>query len=188
MEKLRAFLQTVRPCGAKPSRRRFAGWCVLLLCVGLAAGVGIKLLDIFTQNLGNVFSQLSVWVFLCPLIAAGSRSPLRAGVYVFLFAAGMLVSYYLTAHLTGSVYAAAFIYGWSAFACLTPLFAFVAWYGRGRGWPARLIALGIPACMLLCAAILFDRIRLPDLLFAILTAGYLLYPVRDASKKGGAMK
>ena len=51
-----------------------------------------------------------------------------------LIAAGMLASYYLTAHLTGSVYAVAFIYGWSAFACLTPLFAFAAWYGKGRGW------------------------------------------------------
>ena len=90
MEKLKAFLQTVRPCGAGPSRLRFAGWCALLLCAGLAAGVGIKLLDIFTQNPGNLFSQLSVWIFLCTLIAAGSRSPLRAGAYVFQFAAGML--------------------------------------------------------------------------------------------------
>ena len=183
MEKLKAFLQTVRPCGAGPSRLRFAGWCALLLCAGLAAGVGIKLLDIFTQNPGNLFSQLSVWIFLCTLIAAGSRSPLRAGAYVFLFAAGMLASYYLTAHLTGSVYGVAFIYGWSAFACLTPLFAFAAWYGKGRGWPARLVAIGIPACMLLCAAILFDRVRLPDLLLAVLTLLYLRWPVRKIHKK-----
>lgn len=184
MGKLSAYLQSIRPCGARTSRIRCGMLCVCLLGAGLATGAVIKLLDIYTQNLGNVFSQLSVWVFLCTLIAACSRSPVRAGVHVFLFAVGMLASYYLTAYLTESVYSGTMICGWTVFALLTPLFAFVAWYGKGSGVLAYLIALGIPTCMLLCAAILFDRVRLSDVLFAILTAGYLLYPARDVRKKG----
>ena len=72
----------------------------------------IKLLDIYTTNLGNIFSQVSVWIFLCTLISVYSNSAIRAAVNVFGFCMGMLLTYYITAEMTASVYSLTFVYGW----------------------------------------------------------------------------
>lgn len=45
------------------------------LLAGLAVGAGIRLLDIYTTNLGNVFSQLSVWILICTALAVFSPNP-----------------------------------------------------------------------------------------------------------------
>lgn len=37
---------------------------VTTLAAGLALGAVSRLLDIFTQNLGNIFSQMAVWILL----------------------------------------------------------------------------------------------------------------------------
>lgn len=51
----------------------------VMLGAGLAVGVIIRFFDLYTTNLGNMFSELSVWVFLGTVIAwsaAGHRSRL----------------------------------------------------------------------------------------------------------------
>lgn len=68
----------------------------------------VRLLDMYTTNLGNVFSELSVWILLCTAIAVFSPNPRLAAAKVFLFCAGMLATYYLTAELTGGVYSMSF--------------------------------------------------------------------------------
>jgi len=47
-----------------------------MLCFGLAIGAAARLLDIFTTNLGEVFSQMAVWILMGTLIpfTAGQRS------------------------------------------------------------------------------------------------------------------
>lgn len=173
--KAAAFLAGVRrpgpPVGKKCVLRR--GLCFLL--AGAAAGVLAQLADLFWANEGDFLSQMSVWIFLGTLIAVRSGSPRRAALYVLLFSAAMLPAYYLTAALAGSYYSPAFAAGWSVFCCLTPLFGWFAWYGRGRGWFAGLTGAGILGTMLLCAAVLFDRVRAADLIFLILTAALLFW-------------
>ena len=93
---------------------------------------------------------------------------------MLLFSAAMLPAYYLTAELAGGYFSPAFAAGW-AFCCLTPLFGWLAWYGRGRGWFAKLVGAGILGTILLCAAVLFDRVRAADLIFFILTAVLLFW-------------
>ena len=64
----------------------------IITCLGLMTGALIKLLDIYTTNLGNIFSQVSVWIFLCTLISVYSNSAIRAAVNVFWFLHGNVIN------------------------------------------------------------------------------------------------
>ena len=147
---------------------------ILLAAAGLASGVIIKLLDIYTSNLGNLFSQMSVWIFLCVLISAYSSTPKRAAVNVFVFCAGMLLTYYLTAELTQSPYSFAFIVGWAVFSLFSPLMAYLTWFARGHGVFAWILTMGIVVVMLIIAVVLFDKIRVADAALAAMTVIALL--------------
>lgn len=142
--------------------------------VGLLTGIIIKMLDLYTTNLGNIFSQLSVWILLCSVIAVYSSTSKRAAVNVFLFCVGMLITYYLTAELTGSPYSLVFVYGWAVFSLCSPLFAFFTWYAKGKSIISKLLTIGIIVVMLIAAVVLFDKIRISDIIIAILTAVVLL--------------
>ena len=140
----------------------------LIAIAGMMLGVAAKLLDIHTSYLGNLFSQMSVWIFLCTLLAVCSSTPVRAAVNVFFFCIGMVGTYYLTAELTASVYSTLFLYGWAVFALLSPVMGFCAWYAKGSGLLATLIAVGVILVLLVAAVVLFDRIRIADIAFAFL--------------------
>ena len=145
-----------------------------IMACGLITGVGAKLMDIYTAHLGNIFSQMSVWIFLCSVLAVYSSTPRRAAVNVFLFCAGMLLTYYLTAEGMHSPYSMTFVYGWSVFSLFSPLLAFFTWYAKGKGTVSRLLTAGIVVVLLVMAVLLFDRIRISDLVFAVLTAAILM--------------
>lgn len=146
----------------------------LITAAGLLLGIAAKLLDIHTSNLGNIFSQMSVWLFLCTLLAVYSSTPKRAAVNVFCFCTGMLAVYYLTAELTASVYSPLFIYGWIVFALFSPALGFCAWYAKGKGLLAKIITAGIIIVLFAVAVILFDKIRVSDIIFALLIGIVLL--------------
>lgn len=145
-----------------------------IMACGLITGVGVKLMDIYTVHLGNIFSQMSVWIFLCSVLAVYSSTPRRAAVNVFLFCAGMLLTYYLTAEGMHSPYSMTFVYGWSVFSLFSPVLAFFTWYAKGKGAVSRLLTAGIVVVLLVMAVLLFDRIRISDLVFAVLTAAILM--------------
>lgn len=119
---------------------------------------------------------MSIWILFGTILSVKSRSPARASINVFSFCIGMLITYYITAELVKGVYSMTFIYGWAAFSLLSPIFAYLAWFSRGRGWIAKGISCGILFCMLLCAVLLFDKIRLSDLILLFLTALFLFVP------------
>lgn len=150
-------------------------YSICIAAVGLLTGVMIKFLDIYTTNLGNVFSQMSVWIFICCAISVYSRSPKRAAVNVFLFCAGMLVSYYVTAEVMKSNYSFNFVYGWAVFCLFTPLFAVFTWHVKGKSVFSKLMTAIIIAGMLGTAMVLFDKISIFDIIFAVLTAVVLLF-------------
>ena len=145
-----------------------------IMACGLITGVGVKLMDNYTVHLGNIFSQMSVWIFLCSALAVYSSTPRRAAVNVFLFCAGMLLTYYLTAEGMHSPYSMTFVYGWSVFSLFSPVLAFFTWYAKGKGTVSRLLTAGIVVVLLVLAVLLFDRIRISDLVFAVLTAVILI--------------
>ncbi len=146
---------------------------VFVTCLGLLLGVLSKLLDRYTTNLGNVFSQMSVWIFLCTLLSIYSSTPKRAAVNVFFFCLGMLSAYYVTAMITNSVYSALFASGWTIFSLFSPILAICVWYAAGTGWIANIITIGVIASAILIALFLFDTIRISDVGFSFLTGVFL---------------
>lgn len=173
------FSETRTPIG-KTALSKAAVHTALIVACGALLGMLTKLWDIYTVDLGDVFSQMSVWIFLCTVIAVQSSTPHRAAVNVFGFCMAMLATYYLTADRTKSVYSAAFARGWTLFALLSPLFAFLSWYAKGKGHLAKLLTAGILLVMLAAAVILFDRVRVADAVFAVLTS----FVLRKNEKSG----
>lgn len=133
-----------------------------MLAAGLILGTVSRLLDIFTQNLGNIFSQMAIWILIGTVIAIYSDTPKRAMANVFPLCAGMLATYYATAAITHGVYHWSFIVGWSVFALCAPLLAYCTWMTKERGWAPKLLAAGIVAVSVLSSVVLFDRLRWYD--------------------------
>lgn len=169
----------------KPERRTLTAKAMfhtaVILSLGMSSGVIIKLFDIYTANLGNVFSQISVWFFLCTILAVYSSTAKRAAVNVFSFCSGMLFTYYITAEVIESVYSLAFVYGWTLFDLFSPAMGFTAWYAKGKGLTSKIISIGIVIVMLVASSVLFDKIRLSDIVFAVLT-GFILLKNKDIEK------
>lgn len=70
---------------------------VSMLCVGLLLGIVSRLFDIYCPLLGEIFSQMSVWILLGTLIAGYSPTKKAAMLNIFPFCLGMLLTYYAMA-------------------------------------------------------------------------------------------
>lgn len=147
---------------------------ILLTAAGVMLGIIAKLLDIYTDNLGNVFSQMSVWIFICTLISIYSSTAKRAAINVFCFCVGMLTSYYITAEVTASVYSLAFVCGWTVFAAFTPIMGFCVWHAQGKGLLSKIIARCIIIVLFAAAVVMFDKIKVSDIVLAFFTGIVLL--------------
>lgn len=156
----------------RPGRYIYAAYA---LALGLATGVIIRLLDMHTENAGNIFSQLSVWILICTALAVFSANPRLAALKAFAFCAGMLVTYYLTAQLTGGVWSMSFAIGWAAVSLAALPAGYIAWYARGSGVMATAIGAGIIAVMLAVEWLLFDWLRVSDLFCAAACALVVFY-------------
>lgn len=154
-----------------------------MLLLGGLAGVCCKLLDIydtvqhFDMTLGEMFSQMSIWVLIGVLISVYSKTPKRAMCNVFPFCIGMLAAYYVTAEATHSVYGWSFIKGWTIFACFSPLFAYLTWMTKEQGWIPKLISLGILAVTIGSSIIFFGGPRIYDIIILLLLI-YILFFVK----------
>lgn len=142
----------------------FKGRCAagLLILAGTALGALSRLLDVYTQNLGNIFSQLAIWILIGTLISLSSRTARRAAVNVLCFCLGMLAAYYAAAALMRGVYSRVFIVGWTVFALCTPPLAMLAWRAGKRDKLGRLLSAGIVLAAVLSSVVLFDGFRVYD--------------------------
>ena len=132
------------------------------LCFGLLIGTISRLLDIFTTNLGEIFSQMAIWILLGTLISIYSTTAKKAMVNVLTFCLGMLSTYYLTAALSHGVYSKEFMIGWTAFALCSPVMAYFAWFTKENGIFPQIVRVGIIAVSVLSSILLFDRLRIYD--------------------------
>lgn len=144
-----------------------------LLLLGAVLGAVSKLLDIHTQNLGNLFSQMSIWILLGTLIAIFSRTRGKAALNVFMFCIGMLIAYYTTAELSNTVYGMRFLYGWAAFSACSPLFAVLTWMTKEKGVFPKIISIGILLVTLLISMVLFEGPRVYDIVIMLALAYFL---------------
>lgn len=133
-----------------------------MLFTGLILGVISRLLDIYTQNLGNIFSQMAIWILFGVLISIYSRTKKRAMLNILPFCLGMLVTYYFAAFVTNGVYSKIYIVGWTVFALLSPILAYFVWMTKERGIFPKIISTGVVLISILSSAILFDRLRVYD--------------------------
>ena len=133
-----------------------------LFFAGLSLGALSRLFDIYCPNMGEIFSQMSVWILLGTLIAIYSPTKKAAMRNILPFCIGMLLTYYATAMLTQGVYGRTFIIGWTIFVFLSPVMAYFAWMVKQRGLFSKVIGAGIVLISILSGVLLFDRLRLYD--------------------------
>lgn len=134
-------------------------------------GVISRILDINTQNLGNIFSQMAIWILFGVIISVYSSSKKKAMINIFPFCIGMLIAYYIVAILTNGVYSDVYIIGWTVFALASPVMAYFAWMTKEKGLFPKVISAGIVAVSVLSSIVLFDRLRIYDFIID----GILIY-------------
>ncbi|MGI5895039.1 MAG: hypothetical protein ACOX6P_10690 [Candidatus Merdivicinus sp.] len=154
---------------------------VTLAVGGLLLGGISRLLDIYTQNLGNIFSQMAVWILLGTLISRYSRTAWQAMANILTFCLGMLLSYYAAAVLTSGVYSKVMIVGWTAFALCSPILAVFAWMSARPGIFPKLISVGIVAVSVASSFLLFDGFRFYDWILNGLLVYFLFFHKRKYS-------
>ena len=133
-----------------------------MLLAGLLLGIAARLFDIYFQNLGEIFSQMAIWILLGTGIAIYSPTKKAAMGNIFPFCMGMLAAYYVTAAITHGVYSRTFIIGWAVFALTSPVMAYFAWMAKEPGAFSKIIAAGIAAVSVISSVLLFDHLRLYD--------------------------
>ncbi len=142
-----------------------------MLIAGLVLGAAARLFDIYCQTLGEIFSQMAVWILLGTLIAIYSPTRKAAMLNILPFCIAMLLTYYAAAMITRGVYSWSFILGWTAFALLSPVMSCFAWTTKQRGTLAKIIGAGIVLASVLSSVLLFDHLRVYDLVID----GLLIY-------------
>ena len=90
---------------------------ISMFIIGLLTGIIIKLIDIhfrvqhFGFSLSDVFSELGIWILIGVIISLFSKNKKYAMLNIFLFSIGMLITYYIIAEVTNSIYGWTFIKG-----------------------------------------------------------------------------
>ena len=146
----------------------------MMFIIGLILGVISRLLDIYTQNLGNIFSELAIWILFGVLISINSETKKKAMLNIFPFCIGMLLTYYFVAFITKGVYSKDYIIDWTIFALFSPMMAYFTWKTKEDGILPKLISVAIVLVSILSSIILFDRLRIYDYIIDLILI-YVLF-------------
>lgn len=135
---------------------------LLILILGIALGIFSKCLDniainneIWWQNileilnLGNVFSELGVWVFFALTISVLSKTSVRSAINVLLFFIGMTLSYHLYTIIFSGFNPKSYMLIWYGLTLFSPILAYISWYAKGNNKVSIVLSGGIIAIMML---------------------------------------
>lgn len=155
------FLDSIRKSDKNLELSRKIIHTFLILFLGIVLGVFSKWLDnmaiddiIWWQHLlgvldlRNVFSEIGVWILLAVSISVFSNSAVRAAINVFIFFVGMTISYHLYTIAFAGFNPMHYMMIWYGITMITPIFAFVCWYGKGEGIASVIIGACIIAVMM----------------------------------------
>ena len=148
---------------------------ISMFLIGLILGVISRLLDIYTQNLGNILSQMAIWILFGILISIYSKTKKRAMINILPFCIGMLITYYFVAFISKGVYSNIFIIGWTIFALCSPILAYFTWMTKEKGIFPKIISIGIILVSIISTIVLFDRLRFYDFIINGLLIYYLFF-------------
>ena len=148
---------------------------ISMFVLGLVLGIISRLLDIYTSNLGNIFSQMAIWILFGVLISIYSKTKKKAMINILPFCIGMLITYYFVAFITKGVYSDTYIIGWTIFALCSPVFAYFTWMTKEQGIFSKIISIGIVLVSILSSIILFDRLRIYDFVIDGIIVYYLFF-------------
>ena len=148
---------------------------VSMFIIGIILGVISRLFDMYTQNLGNILSEMAIWILFGVLISIYSSSKKKAMLNIFLFCIGMLLAYYFVAIITNGVYSKTIIVGWTIFALFSPILAYFTWMTKEKGVFSKLISISIVIVSILSSIILFDKLRIYDFIINVILVYYLFF-------------
>lgn len=148
---------------------------VSMFIIGIILGVISRLFDMYTQNLGNILSEMAIWILFGVLISIYSSSKKKAMLNIFLFCIGMLLAYYFVAIITNGVYSKTIIVGWTIFALFSPILAYFTWLTKEKGVFPKLISISIVIVSILSSIILFDKLRIYDFIINGILIYYLFF-------------
>lgn len=146
-----------------------------MFIIGLLLGIVSRLLDIYTQNFGNIFSQMAIWILMGTLISIYSSTKKKAMLNILPFCLGMLITYYFVAIITKGVYSNIYIMGWSLFAICSPILAYFTWMTKEKGVFPKIISVGIVLTSVLSSLILFERLRVYDFIIDVALIYFLFF-------------
>ena len=148
-----SFLENVRTSEKRYSVKKQIAITSGVLLIGILLGIFSKFLDhrhaelpsFFRAvdqalDLHNFLGVFAPWIVMAVYISVKSHTPLRAGVNVFVFFAGMVVSYYLYSNFIAGFFPRSYAMIWGALSLISPVLAFICWYAKGRGWVSLIIS------------------------------------------------
>ena len=157
---MKKFLNDIRSAENPISGNRKIINTIAILLLGIALGTFSKFLD-FRQaelpsvlmaidgalDVHNFLGRFAIWVLIALCISIYSNSVIRASVNVFVFFAGMVVSYYLYSNYVAGFFPRSYAMIWVGFTMISPFLAFVCWYAKGKSRPAFVLSVLILAVL-----------------------------------------
>lgn len=151
------FLNNIRCAEKKISLKRQIINTAAAALLGIALGALSKLLDTVPVNhlpvlfqyldVTNFMGRFAIWVFLAICISIYSLSSIRAAINVFLFFAGMVLSYYLYSSFIAGFFPKSYAMIWIGFTTVSPFLAFICWYAKGQSRISLILSAGIIAVL-----------------------------------------